>query len=47
MDLKKWFENKKKLEIIPDEIVNVKEFYYFDKNDNMIFTDKFKKWCKE
>ncbi len=39
-------EVKKDVKLIPDESVDVKTFYYYDKDYNMVFTDAFKKWGK-
>jgi hypothetical protein len=47
MNINNWIDSKKKLEIVPDLSINIKEFYYYDKNDKMQFTDKFKNWGKK
>jgi hypothetical protein len=38
--------DKKKLELIPDEPFDIKDFYYFDSDDMLQFNSKFDKFFK-
>lgn len=46
MNFTKWINDRNKLELIEDYIVTVDDLIYFDKNDEMQFTERFKKWDK-
>lgn len=38
--------DKKKLELAPDESINIKDFYYFDSDDMLQFNTKFYNFFK-
>jgi hypothetical protein len=39
--------DNKKLELIPDQSINIKDFYYYDSNDMLQFNSNFDRFFNE